>query len=205
MAGTWLPRVAWAVGASLASLCLPSAPVRAHPHVWINAVATFVFADRLLVGVRHRWEFDELFSSMIIEDYDVDGDGSFDVTEIASVRENAFSNLRDYDYFTHMRLGGSRQPLTEVSEFTARVEEGVLVYEFTLPLPAPIDPDADGFALGVYDPEYYVELLLDPDDPVRFEGIADGGCTYVVREDEDHPIYYGMVYPLMITLSCATS
>ena len=52
---------------------------------------------------------------------------------------------------------------------------------------------------------YYVEVLLDQYDPVRFEGIPSGGCTYEIHEDAENPIYYGMVYPLAITLNCATS
>ena len=47
--------------------------------------------------------------------------------------------------------------------------------------------------------------MLDQYDPVRFEGILSGGCMYQIREDAENPIYYGMVYPLAITLTCATS
>jgi hypothetical protein len=50
-----------------------------------------------------------------------------------------------------------------------------------------------------------VEVLLDEDDPVRFEGLPSGACTYAIQEDSEHPIYYGMVYPLTIVLSCETS
>jgi len=57
-------------------LALASAgPAAAHPHIWINAVATFLFEDRMLVGVRHHWEFDEMFGSYVIEEQDADGDG----------------------------------------------------------------------------------------------------------------------------------
>jgi hypothetical protein len=28
---------------------------------------------------------------------------------------------------------------------------------------------------------------------------------YQIREDAENPIYYGMVYPLAITLTCTTS
>jgi nickel/cobalt exporter len=35
-------------------------PLAAHPHVWIDAVATFVFEDGALVGLRQHWQFDEL-------------------------------------------------------------------------------------------------------------------------------------------------
>ena len=50
-----------------------------------------------------------------------------------------------------------------------------------------------------------MEVLLDEDDPVHFEGLPSGACTYAIREDSEHPIYYGMVYPLTIILTCATS
>ena len=58
---------------------------------------------------------------------------------------------------------------------------------------------------GIYDAEYYVEVLLDEDDPVRFEGLPSGACTYAIEEDSEHPIYYGLVNPLTIVLSCETS
>jgi ABC-type uncharacterized transport system substrate-binding protein len=188
-------------GLSLAS----GSPAAAHPHVWINAVATLLFEDRMLVGVRHHWEFDEMFGSYVIEEHDTNKDGALDRAEIDSIQANAFSNLRDYDYFTHVRIDGAEVPLTQVTNFTAHMENGVLIYEFTMPLPRPVDPSASHFAAGIYDPEYYVEVLLDEDDPVRFEGLPSGACTYAVREDEEHPIYYGMVYPLTIALSCSTS
>lgn len=198
----------WLWLASAAALLLSGgrpAPVGAHPHVWIDAVVTFVFEDRQLVALRHHWTFDEFFGSFVIEEHDVDGDGTFDAAEVSAIRDSAFSNLREFDYFTHVRIDGDELPLHEVSAFTARLEDGVLVYEFTMPLPAPLDPGESAFAASVYDVEYYVEVLLDQYDPVRFEGIPSGGCAYEIREDTENPIYYGMVYPLAITLSCATS
>jgi ABC-type uncharacterized transport system substrate-binding protein len=180
-------------------------PLAAHPHVWIDAVATFVFEDGALVRLRQHWQFDELFSSFVIEEHDANGDKVLDQAEIEAIREQAFSNLRDYGYFTHARLDGEKLPLDEVNDFTTRIEDDLLVYEFTMLLPEPVDPGAARFAAGIYDPEYYVEVLLDPHDPVRFEGIPSGACTFAIREDTDNPIYYGMVYPLAITLSCATS
>ena len=192
------------VGAGLA-LGLRGDPGAAHPHVWIDAVVTFVFEDRQLVGLRHHWTFDEFFGSFVIEEHDVDGNGAFDAAEVSAIRDNAFSNLREFDYFTHVRLDGQTLPLREVSDFAARIQDRVLVYEFTMPLPEPVDPGKDSFAASVYDVEYYVEVLLDQYDPVRFEGIPSGGCTYEIHEDAENPIYYGMVYPLAIALNCATS
>ena len=177
----------------------------AHPHVWITDVTTFVFEDRQLAALRHRWTFDEFFGSFVIEEHDVDGDGRFDPAEIATLRQGAFDNLAEFGYFTHLRIDGEALPLRPVGSFSARIEDGVLVYEFDLPLPQPIDPAIAHLALGIYDPEYYVEVLLDEHDPVRFAGLPSGACTFDIREDTERPIYYGMVYPLAITLACATS
>jgi ABC-type uncharacterized transport system substrate-binding protein len=191
--------------AGLAALSLaPSAP-RAHPHVWITSVTTFLFEERRLVGLRHRWEFDELFGSFVIQEHDADGDGAFDAAETASVQDKAFASLRDYGYFTHLRMDGEPVPLADVEEFEATIEEGLLSYEFTLSLPEPVDPAVTALAVGVYDEEYYVEVLLDRDDPVRFAGLPSGACTFEIEEDAENPIYFGMVHPLAISLRCATS
>jgi ABC-type uncharacterized transport system substrate-binding protein len=184
---------------------VPAGPAAAHPHVWITDATTFVFEGRRLVGLRHHWTFDEFFGSFVIEQHDLDGDDLFSPAETTALRQGAFDNLAEFGYFTHLRIDGEAWPLREVEGFAARIEDGVLVYEFTLPLPEPVDPAAAALAVGVYDPEYYVEVLLDENDPVRFAGLPSGACTFDVREDSEHPIYYGMVYPLAITLACATS
>jgi ABC-type uncharacterized transport system substrate-binding protein len=199
---TWVPI---ATAGALLALMGRAEPVDAHLHVWIDAVVTFVFEDGQLVGLRHRWKFDEFFGSFVIEEHDVDRDGALDEAEIAAIQANAFANLRDYDYLTHVRIDGEEVPLSAVKDFAARIEDGVLLYEFAMLLPEPIEPGSERFAAGVFDPEYYIEVLLDEDDPVRFEGLPNGVCTYAVREDQDHPIYYGMVYPPTVVLSCATS
>ncbi len=180
-------------------------PAKAHPHVWINDVTTYVFEDRHLVALRHRWEFDTLFSSFVIQEHDANGDGQFDAAETEAVQAAAFANLEEFDYFTHLRVDGEPVPLHEVENFAAHTADGVLIYEFTLPLPTPIDPAATDFAIGLYDVEYYVEVLPDEYDPVRFSGLPSGTCTFEIREDSDNPIYFGMVYPLVTTLNCATS
>ena len=195
------------ITSSALMLVLPGAggPASAHPHVWITDVTSFLFDGPELVGLRHQWQFDELFSSYVIEEHDADGDGAFDPAELAALQEGAFSNLAEYGYFTHARVDGARLPLTAVEDFEATIEDGLLIYEFTLPLPEPLDPRAVSFAAGVYDAEYYVEVLLDQDDPVRFRGMDSGACIYDIREDTENPIYFGMVNPLVITLHCAVS
>ena len=201
------PRPAFALATAALTLALAGAdrPASAHPHVWVTDVTTFLFEGPRLVGLRHHWQFDELFSSYVIEEHDADGDGAFDPAELAGLQEGAFANLAEYGYFTHARIDGDRLPLTVVEDFQATIEDGLLIYEFTLPLPEPVDPAAISFAVGVYDAEYYVEVLLDQHDPVRFSGMDSGACIYEIRADTENAIYYGMVNPLVIALQCAVS
>jgi ABC-type uncharacterized transport system substrate-binding protein len=180
-------------------------PAAAHPHVWINDVTTFLFKDRQLVGIRQHWEFDEIFSSFVIKQHDKNGDGRFDKAENASVEKEAFSNLHKYGYFTHVRVDDKKVPLDRVEGFQATIKKDIMVYEFTLPLPQPVDVGKRHIAVGVFDPEYYVEVDLDQNDPVHFSGLPSGACTFDIREDTKHPIYYGMVDPPVIYLNCATS
>jgi ABC-type uncharacterized transport system substrate-binding protein len=180
-------------------------PVAAHPHVWINDITTFLFKDRQLVGIHHRWQFDEIFSSFVIEQHDKNRDGKFDKAENASIQKEAFSNLLKYGYFTHVRIDDKKVPLEQVEDFQATTKKDIMIYEFTLAMPKPVDLAKHHFAVGVFDPEYYVEVDLDENDPVHFSGLPDGACTFDIREDTKHPIYYGMVDPPVIYLNCATS
>jgi len=203
--GRALRQACIAVCGALPALAVGAPAAEAHPHIWVNNVTTFVFEGREVVAVRHRWTFDEVFSSFLIEEHDADGDGTLDEQEVASLRADAFSALADVGYFTHIRVDGERLPMREVEAFRATIEDEAIVYNFELRLPEPVDPTARAFSAGVYDAEYYVEILLDQYDPVRFAGIPNGACIYDIREDEENPIYYGMVYPLAIRLNCATS
>jgi ABC-type uncharacterized transport system substrate-binding protein len=196
-------RTAWCV-AGMAWVGV-STGAAAHPHVWIDGVSTFVFEEREIVAIRHTWRFDDFFSALLIGDHDVDGDGAFDEAELADLKESAFANLEEYDYFTHVRVDGRRIPTREVDAFEAWIEDDTLVYQFDVVLPDPIDPTTTDFRAGVYDEEFYVEILLDENDPVRFAGIASGACVFDIREDVDNPIYFGLVYPLAITVNCTTS
>jgi ABC-type uncharacterized transport system substrate-binding protein len=182
-----------------------SGAAAAHPHVWINDVTTFQFKDRQLVAIHQHWEFDEIFSSFVIQQHDKDGNHQFSKTENAAVEKQAFSNLHDYGYFTHVRVDGKKVELDKVENFQATIKKDVLIYDFILKLPKPVDVASHRFAVGVYDPEYYVEVDLDENDPVHFDGLASGACTFDIKEDTENPIYFGMVYPLVIKLNCATS
>lgn len=194
-----------AVGAAALVGALAAAPAQAHPHVWIDVVATFVFEDGALVGVRQEWRFDPIYSSFVVNEHDRDDDGALDEAERRRVVEQAFAGLPEVGHFTHLFVDGEETASDAVAEESVAYADGTLSYRFMLPLREPVDPAAARVKLGTYDEEYYVDLVFDDVDPVRFEGIASGACHFAIEEDAIPPIYFGLVVPPVIGLRCPVS
>ena len=194
-------------GATALFLILASAlwvtPARSHPHVWISARVNLVFAEKTLTAMEVTWTFDDLYSTLIREDFDKNGDGKLDSSELAEIVRNQLEeNLGDYSYFTHLEIGGERRRVTEVEDFQARFNDELLSFTFRVPMLDKIDPNRLEFAFGLYDEEYYIEFSLDRDDPIRLSGDAPAGCKPVVGYDMNNPIYFGAVNPMRVTLNC---
>ena len=72
----------------------------AHPHVFIVQRITIVFDDEGLAGFKIRWDFDDMFASMIAGDYDKNQNGILESSEVAVIKKEAFSYTSNQDYFT---------------------------------------------------------------------------------------------------------
>jgi ABC-type uncharacterized transport system substrate-binding protein len=187
--------------AALTILAFPQ-EAAAHPHVFINNVVSFVFEKEQVTGIHLEWTFDELFSSTVLEGFDQNGDGAFDAGEIKEAEAGAFSNLRDYHYFSNLWVDGQAVAEIAVRDFTAAAKDGIVTYNFVIPLAKPVDPAQHRVEVSIYDEEYYVDVALDENDPVRFENEPGGRCHYEIAEDKANPYYFGMVFPQRIKLIC---
>ena len=174
---------------------------RAHPHVFVDSRSTVVVEDGKITAIRHEWRFDEIFSAFFIQDFDTDADGAFSAEEIAQLEINAFSNLKDFGYFTRVMVGDDVIPLVDYESFSARIDDGAIYYDFTVLLTEPVAADGDSLAIGVYDESYYVDMAYEKTDPIRFSG-DDNGCAYEMKKDPANPIYFGMVVPTVAVVTC---
>lgn len=178
---------------------------RAHPHVWIENVTTFHFNAGKIGAIKLKWTFDELFGAGLIDQFDKNKDKKFDAAELAALQKGAFDNLREYNYFTHVTIDGKDLPTRTVAGFAASVENGRLVYEFTVPLAEPVDPRKARLVLGIYDPSYFVELETGGRAGVRYEGNDGIACRTESRENQAKAIYSGQVFPLEMHLTCTAA
>ena len=187
--------------AALLGLLAAAAPARAHPHIWIKNSPTLDMQMGHIVAITQDWTFDAFFSAALIKDFDRDKNGRFDAAEIALMKKNAFSALKDFGYFTHVRVDGKKASPTDIRAFTAKIAGGKVTYRFTLGLPKPVDPRRQKAAFLFYDHTYYVDVALSGSTPV---GLKNGvGCRVSVADDKANPIYFGLVVPKMAVVSCA--
>ena len=116
------------------------APATAHPHVFITAGATFIFAGEKIAAMRVEWLFDDVFSDTVIQEHDANHDGHFDKKEIADIEAHAFTAVKDFHYFTYLWVAGKMIEPIHVRDFSARQANGLVTYSFVVPLPEAVDP-----------------------------------------------------------------
>ncbi len=190
---------------SLALVFLPLIAT-AHPHVWIETRADFVFDHGKFIGMDIDWLFDDIFSAAMIDDFDHGRKGHFDDKDIAELKQQVLPGYADFAYFTHMRIDGKEVKIAHVENFTASLEKGQVRFKFRalLPVPpAPVDPQKHKIEAGLYDETFFVDLGLSDKNPIGFVGVPPGKCTDTIAPDPAHNIYFDQVTPEVIKLTCA--
>jgi ABC-type uncharacterized transport system substrate-binding protein len=191
-----------AAAALLPMLCAATAPAAAHPHVFIDNRVTFVFDTGKVTALRLEWTFDEIFSSHLVNQFDPEGDGTFDETESADVRENVLPNLKQFHYFTYIWVDGKPLDQIDPADFVATLDNGIVTFRMRVPLPEPVDPLTRKLAVEVNDREYFVEVALAQQDPVAMENADGVPCKAAVRDDPANAYYGGFVIPQEVSLQC---
>jgi len=166
-----------------------------HPHVFIDNRVSVIFNDKGLTGFKNEWFFDEMFSSAIIQEFDLDVDGSFNEDEIKKVEKGAFSNLKNYNYFMNISINGKDFKIKEIKNFHAKIDENIMVYDFFLPCEVPITANDQVIKIAVYDPTYFVQVIWASEDPYSFGDTSKLKLSYEIIEDEKNAYYCGQIIP----------
>jgi ABC-type uncharacterized transport system substrate-binding protein len=182
---TFTSHAAW-VGLAALACAAVATPAAAHPHVWVSVETTVVYDKGAITGFRHRWTFDELYTTMAIQGLDANNDGTYDRKELAELAQVNMDGLKEFDYFTQSRLGG--QPLKNGApkDYWLEHKDGVLSLNFVLPLAQPVLAEAEGFSFAVSDPSYFIAFDLAKDQPIKLSDGAPPGCqASVVAAEQD--------------------
>lgn len=178
---------------------------QAHPHVWIDASLDFLFAadGSTLEAVEVHWLFDEFFSLTLLEDADLDKDGTVSEAEWAAMAATMVENLRPFGYFLHIRQGEQGAWSQQVERFTLEADPSGMQVLATLAvrLSPPVDPRHTPVSVGVYDSDYFVAIDFPDDTPFRLS--APLPCTPELREDPGSYNAMWMVTPVRVHLECS--
>lgn len=164
---------------------LPRAAI-AHPHVWVSVETTVVYDKGAITGFRHRWAFDELYTTMAVQGLDTNNDGAYDRKELSELAQVNMDGLKEFNYFTQARLGTQALKTDAPKDYWLEYKDGVLSLNFVLPLAQPVLAEAEGFSFAVSDPSYFIAFDLAKDQPIRLSEGAPAGChANVVSAEQD--------------------
>ena len=163
--------------AAIAGLLIANGPVSAHPHVWVIMKSTVVYApDGTVVGVRHDWTFDDMFSAFATQGLESKQKGVFTREELQPLAKVNVESLKEYDYFTFAKADGKKVQFVDAVDYHLDFDgkETVLTLHFLLPLKTPLKAKTLDFE--VYDPTYFVDFALAEKNAASLEG-APAQCT----------------------------
>lgn len=125
----------------------------AHPHVFID---TRISVEQEKIWI--LWTFDEMTSSILMQDYDKNRDKMLDDNEIAFLKKDHFDTIANYSFFMHPFDGEEEKTITHVDDFMASFEDSKLRYLFSIPR-----PKIPTYELRFYDGEMYVAMIVKPE------------------------------------------
>lgn len=161
---------------------LPAHPASAHPHVWVTMETEFLFnPSKAITGFRHKWTFDEFYTSFAIQGLDKNGDGVYSREELAELAEVNITSLKEFEYFTFPKLGKSVLERQLPRDYYLEHGDGRLTLYLTLPLakPLPFERIKD-LSFIVYDPTFFVDFNFAKTTPVRLAG-APATCAATIK------------------------
>ncbi len=156
-------------------LMLASA-AEAHPHVWVTVKTTVLFKGGNIVGLRHKWTFDQYYTATALEGLDANKDGIYSKRELAPLAQTNMDGMKGFKYFTFAKLGGSDLEFSRPVDYWLDYTNDILTLHFTLPLAHPVRADAKGFSFSVYDQSFFIAFNLAKIDPIALGGEVPPGC-----------------------------
>ncbi|MFP4179742.1 MAG: DUF1007 family protein [Spirochaetaceae bacterium] len=165
-------------------------PLFSHPHMFIDTEVTVVLEEDTLEGFYIEWTFDEMFTSSIRMDYDRNRDGSFNERETKAIENNAFSNLRNYNYFISITSKDEKYRADTIEDFEAELVEDRLVYRFFVPYKKEITPEEKELTLIIFDDTFYCDIAYKSQDPVKIRESEKILAESRIYENEEKPVDY---------------
>ncbi|MFZ5693805.1 MAG: DUF1007 family protein [Pseudomonadota bacterium] len=158
----------------LLALGIASSTAHAHPHVYVTMKSEIVYdAEGRMTGIRHRWTFDDMFSSYATQGLESKVKGKFTREELQPLAEVNVTSLKEFDFFTQGKLDGKKAEFEQPVDYFLEQKDDLLTLHFTLPLKKPVATKT--VDLDIYDPLYFVAFEFADKEPITLKG-APASC-----------------------------
>lgn len=171
----------------------------AHPHIFIIAEVKAEFSAMGLKELEVTYEFDNTFSSDIIQKFDVNGNEQFEKNEVEAIRKGAFLALKKQNYLLHLFKGNTEEMVDEIGNFHAWVEYGIVYYKFKAAYNVSIGNSAE-IKLAIFDNTYYTDVSLSKDKCQPTNGSAFD-ITMSSRSEPALSYYFDQIVPRCVIFS----
>jgi len=171
----------------------------AHPHVFIESSITFVFNEKGLIGLKQKWILDEFFSNSLLIETNKDGDERLNDQEIEAVRAFAFESLKNYQFFTNIKIDGKTIEIKSAKHFFAEIKQKKLIYHFFIECPIHIDQNTTTLLVSIFDKSYY-SSIVPAKKPIRFENSDNFLIHHQFEKIKEWAYYNDMLIPEGIIL-----
>jgi ABC-type uncharacterized transport system substrate-binding protein len=197
-----------------------AAPLGAHPHMFVDTGLKFEVNDASqITGVTMTWTYDELFTLLILEDYELDSDGDGVLTEAELDVLYGFDLIEWPEGFEgdlYVYSNGDKIEMPRPTPVSVSVENGQITATHYREIP-PVG--TDGVEILQYDPTYYVAYdvtqgvtfsrpdcratISDPDQAAAQAAIEKelGGGS---MEDVFNEMRVGIHFSDRISVTCAS-
>jgi ABC-type uncharacterized transport system substrate-binding protein len=172
----------------------------AHPHIFIIQRFEAFFDDQGFSGIKVSWNFDEMFSNMIAEDYDKNRNGSLEKEEVELIKKEAFSYISQYNYFIFIKIDNKPFEIKYIKDFSASLEKGKISYEFFVPCHVNAIEGFKNIIISGYDPTYYSAIFFAENSPVTLKNSEQFEIKTSIKKDDSTRIYYDTVNPWALFL-----
>jgi ABC-type uncharacterized transport system substrate-binding protein len=166
--------LALGLATGLLALAFAAPAAHAHPHVYVTMKSEIVYdAEGRMTGIRHRWTFDDMFSSYATQGLESKVKGKFTREELQPLAEVNVTSLKEFDFFTQGKLNGQKAEFEQPVDYFLEQKDDLLTLNFTLPLKKPAA--TKNVDLEIFDPLYFVAFEFDEKEPITLKG-APASC-----------------------------
>lgn len=137
----------------------------AHPHTFIEVYPTIKIKENKTSSIHFKWVIDEMTSASLLMELDSDMNGVINKEENSYTFENYFSTLRDYNYYTYIKVDNKLVSLPNIENFKVSIENNKICYSFDIKGSYPVGNTV--FEFG--DTEFYVAMMLK-DTFIKLDG-----------------------------------